>query len=267
MAVEFDFFRKIWNPRERDALMEILQQEEDEARSGSHLEVVSRSIGELYDFIAVITNRRGGFMVAVCVMLLIYIGDENTSSYFAINCCLVLIWIIMLLSNYVLRKWKYVVFFVALILVTYFWLYNNQSANALSEFRIVAFANAHVQYLVVLTVLVPIVYHLLVNWLYHGVYQGYLKSAMKKAIVEYINACRDLENNPEGNEDIDMSKVEDKLQRNIIKLCRPSMFTLVWSLIWHWLKSGLIMITEFIEYLTNDDPKNQSVRAYLNENK
>lgn len=270
MAVEFDFFRKIWNPHEKDALKRILQQEEDEEHSDSHLEVVNNSVDKLYEFIALITNRRGGFMVALCVMLLIYIGNEQPSSYTALNCCLVLSWIIMLLSNILLRKWKLIVFFVILLSVVFLVVDNNQWIKVfLKDLDIVVYANEHVQYLVILTVLLPIIYHLLVNWMYHGVYQGYLKKAMKKAITEYIEACHDLENNPQENEDIDISDVEDTLHREIRRICRPSLLTLTTSLILHYFEKGLIKTRNFIKYMRNKhfSSNKTGVRAYINKTK
>lgn len=276
MAVEFEFFRNIWNPKAKDAIDEILKNEEGTETTNSHFDLIKNSVDNLHESIAIITNRRGGFMLAMCVLLLIFIGNEKVESYLSLDICMILSWIAMLFSNYLLKKWKAVVGIVVIIFVCFLCINSSETLSSfLKKYSLVAFLIRNTSTFVVLTIILPIVHHLFVNWMYHGVYQGYLKNAMTVAIQEYNKAYKDKNDHPVENEDIDLSEIVDEFETRIRKICRPSIFSLGFSLLKHFYEVLIICpmetaknhIEHFISKTKPNQPKVQGVRDYIKKKK
>lgn len=250
MAIELKYFRDIWSPSSNNALEEILRKEEGFEDLDGHIELIRKNINELHNSLAILTNRRGGFMVSVCVLLLIFCGYEQgmcektqDQAFIALDISLLIGCVLMSLSKYIMTKWKAVFFYIVAMVLTFFYclFYVNFSIND----RAVGIIRYTTPTFVVLIVIIPVVYHLMVNWLFHGVYQGYFRNEMSKAIAVYNNAYKDKINNPTEHEDIDTSEIKGKLTEDIENICRPGLSTLLWSLTKHYYSRSLISIQPF----------------------
>ncbi len=280
MAVEYRYFREIWNPTTNNAVADILREAEGTDSRDDHIELIKCNIEGLHSSLAIRTNRRGALMVGVCVFLLIFIGYENElqsincyKTYLSLDIALLFICLVMLFSKYILTKLKGVVFFIV-VMVVLFWIIFFSDNKYLNDGEFV-FIDEITPIIVVSTVIIPVIYHLLVNWMFHGVYQGYLKQAMTNAITEYNNAYRGKNANPVEYEDVDISDIKETLLSEISRICRPGIVTLTVSLVKYYIHSFLIggvkklqdTINAFTKLVTEDRTKAKSVNEYVKKKK
>lgn len=256
MCLDNQICRNFWTPDYFDSMKTILEGYDFEG-SSNLFQKLQDGINNIYGRISNLSQKKGSFMLGFCVWLLILIGlEENIKNElwgyvpFLLSCLYVLV--IIVFSKFILYKWKFVIFallgLLAIFLLSYIYAnqifqWTNALAPNLLELKYFFF---------IIVLLLPILHQLWVNWIYSGVYKGYLKKQVeleyekykrskegiekrKKDIIdpEYLEAWNDLYFN---NEDSDRSITifNRVLYNRLLEIASPSIWRLFWSLLCHW---------------------------------
>lgn len=278
MAVEYRFFMDIWSPQNDTSIDLLLKEKESVTENDSYICIIRDSANDMHSRIASLTNRKGGFMLSVCVLLLVFMGYETTYQSETIMLqrlqasCLIPIleaFVIMLFSNYILRKWKCVVF--STLLSFFSFMSTFMFADYIWNLYFIQWGLRYFVELILLLVFTPIIHHLLVNWLYHGVYQGYMKDKIGVAIQEYDSACNSARQTQIDNEDNDMSKAIQVLKNQMVKIATPSIWRLLFSLFLHYYEvfvcdriiKGLEYVTSVFKKTKPNQPQKMAINDYI----
>ena len=210
------------------------------------------------------SRKKGGFMLAFCIFLLIYIGLENPqiadSLYYRLPlsyiCGIVFIFIIFF-QKFLFRKWKNV-FLLIVLLAFAFWMLDScyslsSDAEIISradKFSIrgikfeISLANLD-QYILIATLIFPILHQLFSNWIYSRIYKKYLETGLAEEYKLYSESKDGIEQHDKSmvakvyltafndsyfnNGDRNVTSLNNVLYERLLKITSPSIYKLIYS--------------------------------------
>lgn len=186
MAVNNDFCSNFWTPKYYEEMKSLLNVYKFNGSSSIHDKLLAQ-IKEKYNIVQNNAHHRGFILLVLCVFYLIFMGFENEKNsldvahYVPIMYCTLFVGIILTISNFVFKNWRYVILFVILCVATYITL-KVLNSDAISQHPISLFLYEYKRHIMIGIIIFPIVYQIYVYWLYSSIYKGYLK---EKVAVEY----------------------------------------------------------------------------------
>lgn len=265
MSVDNQYFKAIWVSKDNEQIISDITKDIDESVKKATITSLNDSAKSLNDRIIELNRRKGGFMLAMCILLLVFIGFEpvnaNSTFYLPLLLCTIGSFVVWFCSSYFLTKWKLVVFFVAFNITVYTILHASIAhITLISQCRVTNFLLGYIDWICVLTLSLPILHHLFIHWMYHGVYRGYMKHELHGAIADYTNACEDAKVNYTDDSEATLTKLNEKLQQKFAKIASPSIYRLFYSLIRYYF---CVFRRWLSDALRPEERKNSSVKDFL----
>lgn len=191
MGLDNTICSKFWTP---NYYVEIAEEFKKYQFPNSELffEKFRKKIEAIYRDISLQSRKKGCYMLAICVLLLIACGFEERYSNLSetpLFGSILLSCIFMFANKYVFKKWKYLLVCIMLTILAYCFLMDK---TWISEFSFIA--KNHVgDWMFVLFILGPILHQLYINWLYSSVYKGFMKYKAETEYDIYISALEAIE--------------------------------------------------------------------------
>ena len=132
-------------------------------------------------------------MLCYCVVLLTFIGFEDSkdgiSNYLPLIYCSLVVAILVVAPNFLLRSWRWVVFWLIVFAFLYYYITITNCQFLLNN-PIVSLLYEHIRISLVVLISFPILHQLYLDWLYSRIYKAYLKDKIHD---EYNKYKRSLE--------------------------------------------------------------------------
>lgn len=254
MSINNDFCRNFWTPEYYTEMENLLKKYNFLLSSESSKELINK-VKDKYCEIQGEAQRKGSIILSYCILLLVYIGfdasltseQEKLAHYVPLFYCQALIFVLWILPKFFLRTWRWITFWVILIIAIYsairFWTIPEMYDN------IIVFKAFKCQNIILLgLILIPIVCQLYLFWLYSRIYKGYLhqnfsleyekyKRSIKgisikdKTMVDdvYLNAWTDIHFNDSGTDDSDITQFNNILFERLLSASSPTHSQLIMS--------------------------------------
>lgn len=287
MTLNNEICRSFWTPSHAAALKQALASFKFEGSSklfNGLLDAVERH----HLYIENLSNKKGGYMLAICVLTLMFIGfevevDSAISVAFGFYVGAFLSLIVLLFSQIFLKKWKRVT--ISILLVSAATIF-----AAMHSPRILPYV-AHGsglfvgrKFAIAVFFILPILYQLAINWLYSSVYFGYIKAKVGTEHQQYqqalgaLRACKKIDmpdkyldawteqNFPDGSTrtgDNSITAFTRVLIKSIEKQALPGKYGLLFS--WIKFKFSKLFNSDNNHIVSEATPQNQPAETDYSE--
>lgn len=266
MTINSDFCENFWTPQYYKEMDSLLKTYKFSTSSVSNSELVN-SVKSTYEKIQGYAKRKGAVMLLFCILTLVYIGFENdTNSYeLALNhynplfYSQLIVTIIICLSNWLLRTWRWVAFW-GVIIIAFYIAIKITPLGVYCKNDLLIWGYSSSKYILLGMLTFPILYQMILFWEFSSIYKGYLKGKVKEEYDKYRKSLHGIENGKKDEVDPDYKsvyvdyKIENKgaednsleplnkhLYERLVEIASPSKWTLIGS----YLKFKILKILQF----------------------
>ncbi|WP_144025133.1 hypothetical protein [Bacteroides sp. An322] len=198
MAVNNDFCSNFWTPQYYKEMESLLNQY-NFPWSSSMSEKLNDTIKKNYNKVQKKARLKGTILLALCVFVLILMGFENETNchdksfYSPILYCILFTFIVIVLSKYILRSWRWVLGIIIIDglilsiaqLYTNCYINNNLAINFMYDYK---------KYLLIFIIIYPIFHQMYIYWMFSSIYKGYLKHRVCIEFQKYTSSMEGIKN-------------------------------------------------------------------------
>lgn len=258
MCIDNAYCKQFWTPVYYNEMNSLLSSY-DFTASNLSIDKIKDEIESTNKRVQSYSQHKGSIMLCYCVVLLTFIGFEDSkdgiSNYLPLIYCSLVVAILVVAPNFLLRSWRWVVFWLIVFAFLYYYITITNCQFLLNN-PIVSLLYEHIRISLVVLISFPILHQLYLDWLYSRIYKAYLKDKIHDEYNKYKRSLEGIQyhqetlvhkhykeacfkscfSNRDDESDETLTLFNDVLRNRLLSAASPWQLTLLYSLFVHWIK-------------------------------